>query len=147
MASETESSHTNSSGNDGSVVVVGDSSISSNKSSPKASVQSESLSHEHELIDLVKILLKKVDALENHIIKLDVKIDSMREISSMPNKSMHTLGFVDMDKMGELGLPVASEADLEKLDERLKDDQEYKKQLVRQRVVLIQLKDKKHIFV
>lgn len=136
IASGTESSHSNSSESDGSVVLV-ESSISSNISSPPASVQSESLSHEPELIDLVKTLLKKVDALENHIIKLDVKIDNMREISSMPNKSMHTLGFVDIDKMVELGLPVASEVDLQKLDERLKGDQEFKKQLVRQRVVLI----------
>lgn len=95
--------------------------------------------NEIELLKLVKLLLKKVDALEDYVIKLDIKIDNLRGNFSTTSNSQAVpkLGVVDLDQLTDIGLPVESETELQKLDTSLKTDKDFKMKLVSQRLMLI----------
>lgn len=80
------------------------------------------------MLNLLKHLHKKVDAIENHLIKLDVRMTNSETIRSV--RTMGTNLEIDVDQLALLNLPVKTESDLEKLEENLETDQEFKKKLV-----------------
>lgn len=79
--------------------------------------------------ELLKLLLKKVDAIEDHVIKIDVKINHLESAPSNARKAIK-LGGVTMDQLKEFGLPVETESDLENLEKKLKNDFEFKTKIV-----------------
>lgn len=80
-------------------------------------------------VELLKLLLRKTDAIEDHLIKIDVKIN---HLDSMPSNTRQVLklGNVDMDQLKQFELPSESEAHLESLEKKLKNDFEFKTRLV-----------------
>lgn len=78
---------------------------------------------------LLKHILKKINAIEDHVINLDVKMNSLRSTSSDKRKVIK-LGHADMDQLKEWGLPSESEAQLDNLDKKLNTDPEFKRKLV-----------------
>lgn len=81
---------------------------------------SSSSSSEQTTDELLRLLLFKVDAIENYLIKLDVKMDHFR--SSGPVSEEATSGMADMGKLRELGLPVEDLIGLQQLEQRLKEN-------------------------
>lgn len=80
-------------------------------------------------IELLNLLLKKSDAIADHLIKLDVKINHLDSAPSNTRKVIK-MGIVTMDQLKQFGLPAESVLDLENLDEKLKNDFEFKTKLV-----------------
>lgn len=78
---------------------------------------------------LMKLLLKKIEGIENYLIKLDVKLDHMVSKPSKAGK-VTELAYIDMEQLRQFGLPVESESELENLDEKLKTDIDFKTKLV-----------------
>lgn len=107
---------------------VTDSLESSSQSIESTKVASEQINGD--LLHLLKLVLKKVDALENHAIKLDVKIDQLRRNFPPKTDNVPQLNVIDIDELAEFGLPVDTEAGLKKLERRLKNDKDFKKKLV-----------------
>lgn len=77
--------------------------------------------------DLLKLILFKVDAIENYLIKLDVKIDIFRSPTGSSGERIS--GMADMGKLRELGLPADDLVSLQQLEQKLKED-EFKSKLV-----------------
>lgn len=84
------------------------------------------------MFDLLKIIHKKIDAVENHLIKLDVRTSNMETIRSFRTESLE---IIDVDQLALLHLPVKSESDLEKLERNLETDQDYKQKLVSHKLI------------
>lgn len=83
------------------------------------------------LHELVRLIFKKVDAIENHFIQWEVKFDNMRELSVLPSEiTILPTGSIDMELLKMLGLPAESYQELEKLENNLKNDEEFKTKLV-----------------
>lgn len=80
-------------------------------------------------VALLNLLLKKTDAIENHLIKLDVKINHLDSTPSY-SRRLIKMGHIDLDQLRQFGLPLESKSELENLDDRLKNDLEFKKKLV-----------------
>lgn len=81
----------------------------------------------HELLELI---FKKVDAIEDHLISLNVRIDSFRNETAPTTEIFNKTGSVDMEVLNELGLPAESQLDLEKLEANLKNVTEFRMKLV-----------------
>lgn len=79
--------------------------------------------------ELLKLLLKKTDAIEDHLIKLDV---TMKHLNSTPSytQKVKKLMKVDIVELREFGLPLSSESELENFDQKLKKDIEFRTKLV-----------------
>lgn len=80
-------------------------------------------------IDLLKLLLKKTDAIEDHLIKIDVKIDHFDSTPSN-TRQVAKLRSVNLDELRQFGLPADTEDRLQNLEKKLKDDSEFKNKLV-----------------
>lgn len=79
--------------------------------------------------ELLKLILKKVDCIEDHLIKLDVKINFLGSRPSNAKKVIKS-GIVDMNQLKQFELPTESEVGLENLDKKLKKEMEFKEKLV-----------------
>lgn len=66
---------------------------------------------------LLKMLISKVDVMQKQLIKLEVKINHIK--NSDPSKS---IGALDTKKLNKFGLPVKTENDLDTLEKQLLDD-------------------------
>lgn len=64
--------------------------------------------------------------MENFLIKLMVKIDYLRE----PTSRSKSVGTIDIDLMKEFGLPAESLSDLNKLEDNLQNNKDFKAKLV-----------------
>lgn len=118
VAKETERLQSQTTQND--VVVIND---STSDQSPSKSMNNDSYA-------LLKLIYKKIDAIENHIIKLDVRIANISDVKSVGASSSSDLGHIDMAQLEEFGLPVQSELMLEKFEENLKTNHAFKAKLV-----------------
>lgn len=87
-----------------------------------ASTSTDSLSS----VELIKSIYRKIDAIENFLISLSVKVDNLRD-GSKPDSP---IGVVDIAVLAENGLPADSLTELEKLENSLKNSQEFKTNLV-----------------
>lgn len=88
------------------------------------------------LYEIVQTSVKKIQSLENyiaklddHIIRLDVQIRNMSTIGSY-SSSKSKPKTVELATLKTFGLPVETEAELRKLEAKLKNDDEWKKELV-----------------
>lgn len=81
---------------------------------------------ESDLFRIVKKILYKIDAIEDYLIKLDVR---MEKLSRDHNDSTH--GIIDMTELKLLSLPADSLESLANFERKLKDDERYKSKLVR----------------
>lgn len=77
----------------------------------------------------VKLMLSKIDAIENHLIKLDVRIDNLRGIGYMSD-SLAVAGVIDMTKLNELGLPIETISSLDEFESKLKTEISFKTEIV-----------------
>lgn len=71
--------------------------------------------------ELVKLLLKKVNGIEDHLVKIDVKIDFLRSDPIPSAEQSMPLKTVDYDELKKLGLPAKSKEDIKELDTNLKN--------------------------
>lgn len=79
------------------------------------------------LIEMNRLILKKIDAMENYVIKLNIKIDNLRDQElTMPN----TPAEIDIALLNEMGLPAESASELNKLEKSLRKSAEFKAKLV-----------------
>lgn len=120
--------HTNINSSD--VVVVNDSTLSDH---PLNSQSPSNKSIENQTLDVLKLILKKVNAIEDHLIKLDVRVANLKSVRGQMDDSDSLnvpLGVIDMFELQQLGLPVQSEQDLQKLEGNLKTDQAFSTKLV-----------------
>lgn len=76
-------------------------------------------------IELLQLLLKKSEAIQDHLIKLHVKLN---HIDSTP--PTRKLKIVHIDMLKKFGLPTETESELDNLDKKLKNDIEFKTELV-----------------
>lgn len=98
---------------------------SASETNPKANINPEML------YQLLQTSIKKIDSLQNYISRLDdhiIKLDA--EIHNLHVKSSIKLKTIEMTKLKPFGLPAESEADLEKLESNLKNDDEFTEKLV-----------------
>lgn len=74
--------------------------------------------------------MAKISSIEDFMIELHVKLDNIRQNGRTSNKTGSSESKeIDISELKVLGLPAESEADIEKLEENLKNE-EYKKKLV-----------------
>lgn len=111
--------------------------------SPESVASSEPLSLSHpqdkyicEVLELIKLIYKKVDAIEDHLIKLDVRIANLeagkpvqRSVAALP------LEIIDLDQLAQFGLPVKSESELQQLEDKLNADKVFKTKLVNNKIL------------
>lgn len=74
---------------------------------------------------IFRLLIKKMNAIEDFLIKISVKLDNLRRYERSNKKSCE----IDISELKALGLPAESEPDIEKLEENLKDA-DFKQKLV-----------------
>lgn len=89
--------------------------------------------------ELVKLLLKKVNGIEDHLVKIDVKIDFLRSDPIPSAEQSMPLKTVDYDELKKLGLPAKSKEDIKELDTNLKNP-DFKTMLVTNSFQLIWMK-------
>lgn len=77
--------------------------------------------------DLLKLIFRKVDAIENHLIELHVRIDQMPNVPAM---EVEQTGVIDVDVLKKLGLPSNSQSELNELEDKLKNNEVFKEELV-----------------
>lgn len=87
--------------------------------------------NENDYHALLEMILKKVDAIEDHLIKLDVRIANVTNDKSRTSCSSD-LGSIDKDELREFGLPVRTESELNKLDTNLESNDSFRAKLVSQ---------------
>lgn len=75
-------------------------------------------------------MLAKTDAIEDHVIKLNVKLNHLETTPSNARNSVVRLGTIDMDELRQFGLPLDSESELDILNQKLKNDVEFNAKLV-----------------
>lgn len=75
------------------------------------------------------MILKKVDAIEDHLIKLDVGIANVTIDKSRTSSDLRS---IDKDEQREFGLPVRTESELKKLDTNLESNDSFRDKLVSQ---------------
>lgn len=63
------------------------------------SIEPTKVTSDGDLLHILKLVLKKVDVLEIHIIKLDVKIDHLRRNTPPKTDKVPQLGVIDIDKL------------------------------------------------
>lgn len=80
-------------------------------------------------IQLLKLLLQKVNVIEDQLIKITVKINHMGPSTSDTRKVMK-LASVGMDELRAYGLPLESESALKNFETKLKTDIDFKSKLV-----------------
>lgn len=84
---------------------------------------------------LLRLMLHKMDAFENFMIRMDIKLDNVcqnfntrrNERFSDGNQSTE----IDISELKKLGIPAESESDMKKLEENLKIE-DFRKKLVRE---------------
>lgn len=108
--------------NDDNVVIIID--------SPQTPVNnpSENVSH-----DLFQLVLKKLDAIENFLIKLDVKVNVMDQIRPRAGENVSDvtrLGVISLGELKTLGLPAQSEVELDQLEAKIDDNAEFRENFV-----------------
>lgn len=106
-----------------------DSAHSDAPSSLIKSIQNHGTIDNGKCYELLKLLLKKTDTIENHLIKIDVKINHL-DSKQLDTRKVIKLGNVDMDQLRQFGLPSDSEAELESLNTKMKTDIEFRGKLV-----------------
>lgn len=79
--------------------------------------------------ELLKLLLNKIEAFEDHLTQINVRLNHLGRSMSNTQKA-HKLGIVDLDQLKPFELPADSESGLENLDKKLKEDFEFKTKLV-----------------
>lgn len=72
--------------------------------------------------DFKRLMLAKIGAIEDFLIKIDVKLDNLRQNNRTTNQKKST-NEIDIGLLKALGLPAESESDVEKLEENLKNDE------------------------
>lgn len=77
---------------------------------------------------LLQTLLSKISAIEDFLIRFDVKLDFATK-SERQTSNKNTRNEIDMDQLKSLGLPAESAENIEKLEANLKAD-DFKKKLV-----------------
>lgn len=87
--------------------------------------------NENDNLALLQMILKKVDAIEDHLIKLDVRIAYATNDKSRTSCSSD-LGSIDKDELREFGLPARTESELKKLDRNLESNDSFRAKLVSQ---------------
>lgn len=92
-----------------------------------ATVHGNAINDKCHCTGLLKVLLKKTDAIADHLIKLDVKVKFATKDST---PSTRKLGVVNIDTLKNFGLPIEKESELENLEKRIKTDMEFKTNLV-----------------
>lgn len=91
-----------------------------------------------DVLDLLKLVYKKVDAIEDHLIKLDVRIANMNAVKSVREKcTASSFEIIDLDQLTDFNLPVKSESDLETLEKKLETNQEFRMKLVSRKYLII----------
>lgn len=80
--------------------------------------------------ELLKLIFKKVDAIEDHLINLNVRIDGFRNETALVTETSQKTGSIDIEVLKELGLPTESQLDLKNLEANLKNVPEFKTKLV-----------------
>lgn len=96
-----------------------------------SSTHSSTYSSTHSSTQLLEMIFKKCDAIEDFLIRLNVKIDALRDMPLPASGALRSaLGSVDVNSLKELGLPSGSKLDLDRLEENLKNDLEFKGRLV-----------------
>lgn len=128
--SETGSqSNEKTSSDQGGILVINDSSdkmVSTKTHSERnTKVSIDDLNHQ----DLLKLIYKKVDAIEDHLIKINV------EIANLPNQSAKApqkgkTRSIDPEVLKRLKLPTQSKDDLTDLENKLENNEAYKSELV-----------------
>lgn len=81
-------------------------------------------------VELLKHLVAKTDAIENHIIKLNVKINNLDTTSPTTRNTAVKLGHIDINELSQFGMPLDSETKLQGVNEKLKNDNGFKIKLV-----------------
>lgn len=77
----------------------------------------------------VKLMLSKIDAIENHAIKSDVRIDNLRGMGHTL-ESLAVAGVMDMTKLNELGLPIETISSLDEFESKLKTEISFRTEIV-----------------
>lgn len=82
--------------------------------------------------DLLKLIFKKVDAMEDHLIKMNVEIVNLRSerVPAMGEVSKEPTSNIDLEVLNRLGLPSKNKAELDALEDKLKNNEEFKKEIV-----------------
>lgn len=88
-----------------------------------------SSTNENDNYALLQMILKKVDAIEDHLIKLDVRIANVTNDKSRTSSDLRS---IDKDEQREFGLPVRTESELKKLDTNLESNDSFRDKLVSQ---------------
>lgn len=79
------------------------------------------------MYEYLKNMMSKINAIEKHVIELDVKMHILLDSNMW---SMAPLGTLDVQELSKFGLPVESELDLNNLEEKLKDVGGFREDLV-----------------
>lgn len=101
-----------------------------------------------DVLDLLKLVYRKVDAIEDHLIKLDVRIANTNAVKSVREKcTASAFEIIDLDQLTDFNLPVKSESDLETLEKKLETDQDFRMKLVSRKysIILFTIQMKCHI--
>lgn len=83
--------------------------------------------------DLLQLILKKLDTIENFLIRLDVKVNVMDGIRPRENVS-DRLGVINLNDLKSIGLPVSDCDGLNQLEQKINDNGEFRTKFVSCRI-------------
>lgn len=82
-------------------------------------------------LEKIVFLQKHIATLDDHIIKLDIRINNSRgHFSKSSKKQRNSLQIVEMPQLKPFGIPVETLLALDNLETKLKDDDEWRLKLV-----------------
>lgn len=77
--------------------------------------------------DLLQLILKKLDAIENFLIRLDVKVNVMDGVRPRGNVSDNRLGVISLNDLKTIGVPVSDCDGLNQiLEQKINDNGEFR---------------------
>lgn len=113
--------------NGSSVYAANEVDLSTNNTCDRNDSQNSRLSNITNTDEMLQIMLRKLNALEDFMIKFDVKLDCMRTNDRRTPQNLPVE--IDMSELKSLGLPAEFKEDIEKLEANMKND-DFKQKLV-----------------
>lgn len=84
-------------------------------------------------VQFLKKIFRKIDAIEDHLIQLDVKLENLfngSQQAGLLSPSQKSVGTINMANLKQLGLPAETQLDLDKLEQNLKNDSKFLSEIV-----------------
>lgn len=113
--------------NGSSVYAANEVDLSTNNTCDRNDSQNSRLSNITNTDEMLQIMLKKLNALEDFMIIFDVKLDYMSKNDRRTPQNLSVE--IDMSELKSLGLPAEFKEDIEKLEANMKND-DFKQKLV-----------------